>query len=74
MCCDAQDIAISWVEMTKDMGSFELKRCQLPIRVAFAMTINKAQGLTLKREGVYLTDDVFSNGQLCLALSPCEDD
>ncbi|WPT11418.1 hypothetical protein PSENEW3n2_00000856, partial [Picochlorum sp. SENEW3] len=33
---------------------------QMPIHVAFAMTINKAQGLTLQRVGVYLQDDVFS--------------
>eukprot|EP00889_Picochlorum_renovo_P006332 jgi/Picre1/33362/NNA_008686.t1 len=69
-----QEIPISRVEVTQDMGSFELKRCQLPIRVAFAMTINKAQGLTLKRVGVYLIDDVFSHGQLYVALSRCGDD
>eukprot|EP00889_Picochlorum_renovo_P006202 jgi/Picre1/33232/NNA_008557.t1 len=49
-------------------------RTQLPIRVAFAMTINKAQGLTLQRVGVYLRDDVFSHGQLYVALSRCGDD
>jgi len=41
--------------------------------VAFAITINKAQGLTLKRVGVYLKDDVFSHGQLYVALSRCGD-
>lgn len=44
------------------------------LRVAFAMTINKAQGLKLQRVGVYLQDDVFSQGQLYVALSRCGDD
>jgi len=68
-----REILISRVEMTQDMGSFVIKRIQLPIRVAFAITINKAQGLTLKRVGVYLKDDVFSHGQLYVALSRCGD-
>lgn len=38
------------------------------------MTINKAQGLTLQRVGVYLQDDVFSHGQLYVALSRGGDD
>ena len=28
---------------------FEWTRCQFPVNVAFAMTINKSQGQTLKR-------------------------
>jgi hypothetical protein len=36
---------------------------------AFAMTINKAQGQTFKRVGVYLPDSVFTHGQLYVALS-----
>jgi hypothetical protein len=70
---EGREILISRVEMTQNMGSFVLKRCQLPIRVAFAMTINKAQGLTLMRVGVYLKDDVFSHGQLYVAFSRCGD-
>ena len=48
---------------------FTLKRCQFPIRPCFAMTINKAQGQTLDFVGVYLTQDVFTHGQLYVALS-----
>ena len=43
---------------------FRLKRRQFPIRVAFAMTINKAQGQTLKKVGIYLRNTVFAHGQL----------
>ena len=45
------------------------KRRQFPIRPAFAMTINKAQGQTLDSVGLFLTTPVFSHGQLYVAFS-----
>uniref|UniRef100_A0A914QDL2 ATP-dependent DNA helicase n=1 Tax=Panagrolaimus davidi TaxID=227884 RepID=A0A914QDL2_9BILA len=45
-------------------------RIQFPIRVAFASTINKAQGQTLGKVGICLNEQqVFSHGQMYVALS-----
>ncbi|KAL3123191.1 hypothetical protein niasHT_010361 [Heterodera trifolii] len=48
---------------------FDLHRHQFPLVLAFAMTINKAQGQTLEQVGIDLRKDVFSHGQLYVALS-----
>ena len=48
---------------------FEWQRRQFPVRAAFAITINKSQGQTLKFAGVWLRGEVFTHGQLYVACS-----
>jgi hypothetical protein len=48
---------------------FEWQRRQFTVRPAFAMTINKSQGQTLKFAGVWLRGQVFTHGQLYVACS-----
>jgi ATP-dependent DNA helicase PIF1 len=48
---------------------FEWCRRQFPVRVAFAMTINKSQGQTLSNVGVWLNDPCFGHGQLYVCIS-----
>ncbi|XP_038687482.1 ATP-dependent DNA helicase pif1-like [Tripterygium wilfordii] len=48
---------------------FTIKRRQFPIDVCFAITINKSQGQTLKSVGIFLSRQVFTHGQLYVAVS-----
>jgi hypothetical protein len=48
---------------------FTLQRRQFPLQLAFAMTINKAQGQTMKIAGIYLFEPVFTHNQLYVVLS-----
>ena len=49
---------------------FKLRRVQFPVRLCYAMTINKSQGQTITgRLGIYLPKQCFSHGQLNVATS-----
>ena len=49
--------------------AFDWRRKQFPLRPAFATTINKSQGQTLKLAGIWLRSQVFTHGQLYVACS-----
>lgn len=46
-----------------------IERYQFPVTLACAMTINKAQGQTVEKLGIYLRKPVFAHGQLYVAIS-----
>ena len=64
-------VYIPRIMLYPEEGAFpwEWSRRQFPVRIAFAMTINKSQAQTLSRVGVYLADACFGHGQLYVAAS-----
>jgi ATP-dependent exoDNAse (exonuclease V) alpha subunit len=59
------------IESNPDDFTFTLSRRQFPIRLCYAMTINKSQGQSVKILGLDLRSPVFTHGQLYVALSRC---
>ena len=68
-CAKGDDVFIPRIPMVPTDMPFEFKRLQFPVRLAFAMSINKAQGQSLKVAGINLETPCFSHGQLYVACS-----
>ena len=49
-------------------GALLVSRVQIPLMLAYCMTVNRAQGLTLDKV-VFKMDGIFAHGQLYTALS-----
>lgn len=64
-----EDVLISRIPMTPTDLPFDFKRLQFPVRLAYAMTINKSQGQSLEVCGINLEFPCFSHGQLYVACS-----
>ncbi|KAL4149369.1 hypothetical protein QTP88_003330 [Uroleucon formosanum] len=62
-----EDVLILCISMIPTDVPFEFKRLQFPVRLAFAMTINKSQGQSLSVCGINLENPCFSHGQLYVA-------
>jgi len=54
---------------TEDQIPFKFLRKQFPVRLRFAMTINKSQGQTVKHVGLDLRSSVFIHGQFYVGVS-----
>ena len=64
-----EDFLIPRIPFIPENFPIEMKRTQFPVRLSFSMSINKAQGQTLERVGLYLDEPCFSHGQLYVGCS-----
>ncbi|XP_050337913.1 ATP-dependent DNA helicase pif1-like [Bactrocera neohumeralis] len=64
-----EDVLIPRIPMIPTDLPFDFKRLQFPVRLAFAMTINKSQGQALQVCRINLEFPCFAHGQLYVACS-----
>jgi len=63
-CAAGDNVFIPRIPHVPSDFPFRFKRLQFPLRLCFAMSINKAQGQTLSVVGLQLQEPCFSHGQL----------
>ncbi|KAJ8708782.1 hypothetical protein PYW08_010164 [Mythimna loreyi] len=68
-CGTGEDVLIPRIPLIPSDLPFQFKRLQFPVKISFAMTINKSQGQTFNVAGLDLSVECFSDGQLNVALS-----
>ncbi|GBO22841.1 hypothetical protein AVEN_215853-1 [Araneus ventricosus] len=64
-----QDMFIPRIPLVPTDIPFSFKRLKFPVRLAFALTVNKGKGQLIRRCGVNLESPCFSHGQLYVACS-----
>ncbi|KAL0840535.1 hypothetical protein ABMA28_015753 [Loxostege sticticalis] len=69
-CGTGEVVLIPRISLIPSDLPFQFKRLQFPVKIYFAMTINKSQGQTFNVAGLDLSFEFFySHGQLYVALS-----
>lgn len=68
-CAKGETVFIPRIPLTPSEYLFNFTRLQFPVKVSFAITINKSQGQTLKVAGVDVSEQCFSHGQFYVACS-----
>ncbi|GIQ92235.1 DNA helicase, partial [Kipferlia bialata] len=66
-------LLIPKITVTRLYQGVSFQRKQFPVRVAYAMTVNKAQGQSLDRVCIYFNRASFSHGQTFTAISRVRD-
>jgi len=64
-------VLIPRIRLSPNALPVPLKRLQFPVRLPFAMTINKSQGQSVEHAGINLQTSIFSHRQLYVAFSRC---
>lgn len=68
-CAQDESMFIPRLPLIPSDYPFMFKRLQFPLKVCFAITINKSQDQSLKMAGIVLRDHCFSHGQFYVACS-----
>lgn len=68
-CGQGEDVFIPRIPLRTTDYQFDFKRLQYPLKVSFAITINKSQGQSLKVVAVDLSEFCYSHGQFYVACS-----
>jgi len=68
-CAKVKDVFIPRIPPILTDLSFDVKRIQLPIRLAFTTSINSVQGQSLKIAGIHIQNTSFLHGQQYVACS-----
>lgn len=68
-----ENVLIPRIPLKSNDSIIEFNRLQFPIKLALAMTINKSQGQSFNTVGIDIQQEVFSHGQLYVAMSRVTD-